>query len=84
MDFCSMGFPRTIPQARALESADVEIDVVVEITVPDKEIVLRMSGRRVHPGSGRTYHIEFNPPKTPNTDDETLSLIHISEPTRPY
>jgi len=65
------GFPRTIPQARALESADVEIDVVVEITVPDKEIVLRMSGRRVHPGSGRTYHIEFNPPKTPNTDDET-------------
>ena len=65
------GFPRTIPQAQALDAAGVAIDTVLEITVPDEEIVVRMSGRRVHPGSGRTYHIEFNPPQTQDVDDET-------------
>ncbi len=65
------GFPRTIPQAQALDAAGVVIDTVLEITVPDEEIVARMSGRRVHPGSGRTYHIEFNPPQTQDIDDET-------------
>ncbi len=65
------GFPRTIPQAQALDAAGVAIDTVLEITVPDEEIVARMSGRRVHPGSGRTYHIEFNPPQTQDIDDET-------------
>ena len=65
------GFPRTIPQAQALAAADVAIDFVVEITVPDEEIVNRMSGRRVHPASGRVYHIAFNPPKTEGVDDET-------------
>ncbi len=65
------GFPRTIPQAQALAAAGVRIDVVVEIVVPDEEIVKRMSGRRVHPASGRVYHIEFNPPKTAGIDDVT-------------
>ncbi|PTQ91620.1 adenylate kinase [Nitrosomonas nitrosa] len=65
------GFPRTIPQADALKAAKVEIDYVVEIDVADTEIIKRMSGRRVHPASGRTYHIEFNPPKVDNQDDIT-------------
>ncbi len=65
------GFPRTIPQAHALDAAGVVIDTVLEITVPDEEIVVRMSGRRVHPGSGRTYHTEFNPPQIADVDDET-------------
>ncbi len=65
------GFPRTIPQAQALVEAAVEIDCVVEIKVPDEEIVRRMSGRRVHMASGRTYHVIFNPPKVENIDDET-------------
>jgi adenylate kinase len=65
------GFPRTIPQAEALDDAGVQIDSVVEIVVPDEEIVKRMSGRRVHPGSGRVYHVEHNPPRTPGMDDET-------------
>ena len=65
------GFPRTIPQAEALDQAGVHIDNVVEIVVPDEEIVQRMSGRRVHPGSGRVYHVLYNPPKVPDTDDET-------------
>jgi adenylate kinase len=65
------GFPRTIPQAQALAAAGVTIDSVVEITVPDEDIVKRMSGRRVHPGSGRVYHIAFNPPKTADIDDVT-------------
>lgn len=65
------GFPRTIVQAEALISAGVDVDVVLEITVPDEEIIKRMSGRRVHPASGRTYHVEYNPPKEPDTDDET-------------
>ena len=65
------GFPRTIPQALALEAAGVAIDYVVEITVPGEDIVKRMGGRRVHPASGRVYHIEFNPPKVADVDDET-------------
>ncbi len=65
------GFPRTIAQAEALEVAGVTIDVVVEIAVPDDEVVRRMSGRRVHLGSGRVYHIVFNPPRTADVDDET-------------
>lgn len=65
------GFPRTIPQAQAMVDAGVDIDHVVEINVDDEEIVQRMSGRRVHPGSGRVYHIEHNPPKTPGQDDVT-------------
>ncbi|MDD9960877.1 MAG: adenylate kinase [Gammaproteobacteria bacterium] len=65
------GFPRTIPQAEALQGAGVAVDAVVEITVPDAEIIKRMSGRRIHPGSGRVYHVAFNPPATPGLDDET-------------
>ena len=65
------GFPRTIAQAEALEAARVAIDAVVEITIPDEEVVRRMSGRRVHPGSGRVYHVVFNPPREPGRDDET-------------
>lgn len=65
------GFPRTIPQAEALRDAGVEIDHVIEIAVEDEEIVKRMSGRRVHPQSGRTYHIAYNPPKTEGRDDVT-------------
>jgi adenylate kinase len=65
------GFPRTIPQADALKDAGVALDAVVEIDVADEEIIKRMSGRRVHPGSGRTYHVVFNPPKTEGKDDVT-------------
>ena len=65
------GFPRTIPQAQALMDAGIKIDRVIEIDVPDKEIISRLSGRRVHPASGRVYHIEHNPPKTPGVDDVT-------------
>ncbi|NVK39265.1 MAG: adenylate kinase [Gammaproteobacteria bacterium] len=65
------GFPRTIPQAEAMIEAGVDIDYVVEIDVDDEEIVKRMSGRRVHPGSGRTYHVIYNPPKVEGKDDET-------------
>jgi adenylate kinase len=65
------GFPRTIPQADALKEAGVKIDAVVEIDVDNEEIIKRMSGRRVHPGSGRTYHVIFNPPKAEGTDDVT-------------
>src|SRR6185295_8929631 len=65
------GFPRTIPQAEAMRKAGVAIDYVLEIDVPDEEIVQRMSGRRVHPASGRTYHVKFNPPKAQGKDDIT-------------
>ncbi len=65
------GFPRTLVQAEALVAAQVEVEVVLEITVPDEEIIKRMSGRRVHPASGRTYHVEYNPPKVSDVDDET-------------
>ncbi len=65
------GFPRTLAQADALKDAGVAIDTVVEIDVPDEEIILRMSGRWVHLVSGRTYHVVFNPPKAEGRDDET-------------
>jgi adenylate kinase len=65
------GFPRTIPQAQAMEDAGINIDVVIEIEVDDEEIVGRLSGRRVHPGSGRIYHVMHNPPEIENRDNET-------------
>jgi adenylate kinase len=65
------GFPRTIPQAEAMVEAGVHIDHVVEIAVDDEEIVSRLSGRRVHPGSGRVYHVLYNPPQREGVDDET-------------
>ncbi len=65
------GFPRTIPQAQAMKDAGIKIDFVVEIDVADQEIIKRMSGRRVHLASGRTYHEVFNPPKVPGKDDIT-------------
>ena len=65
------GFPRTIPQADAMKDAGVALDAVVDINVPDEEIIKRMSGRRVHLASGRTYHITFNPPKEDGKDDVT-------------
>jgi len=65
------GFPRTLPQAEAMKVAGVALDYVLEIDVADEEIIERMSGRRVHPASGRTYHIRFNPPKVAGKDDVT-------------
>lgn len=65
------GFPRTIPQAEAMQQAGVTIDNVVEIVVADEDIVQRLSGRRVHPDSGRIYHLVYSPPKTEGVDDET-------------
>ncbi|MEE4244603.1 MAG: adenylate kinase [Kangiellaceae bacterium] len=65
------GFPRTIPQADAMREHNISVDYVVEINVDDEEIIKRMSGRRVHPGSGRTYHVIYNPPKVTGKDDET-------------
>lgn len=65
------GFPRTIPQADAMKAAGVKLDVVLEIDVPDDAIIDRMSGRRVHVASGRTYHVRFNPPKSEGVDDVT-------------
>ncbi|WP_111413195.1 adenylate kinase [Billgrantia lactosivorans] len=65
------GFPRTIPQADAMKEAGVKIDHVLEIAVADEEIVKRLAGRRVHPGSGRVYHVEYNPPKQEGKDDIT-------------
>jgi adenylate kinase len=65
------GFPRTIPQADALKHANVALDFVVEIAVPEEDIIERMSGRRVHPASGRSYHVRFNPPKVAERDDLT-------------
>ena len=65
------GFPRTLDQANALKDKGIKIDCVIEIMVDDDEIIQRMSGRRVHTASGRTYHIKYNPPKQENIDDET-------------
>jgi adenylate kinase len=65
------GFPRTIPQADAMKSAGVRLDHVLEIDVPDEAIIERMSGRLFHTPSGRSYHVKFNPPKTPGKDDVT-------------
>jgi adenylate kinase len=65
------GFPRTIPQAEGMAREGVDIDHVLEIDVPDEDIITRMSGRRVHPGSGRVYHVSFNPPRVEGRDDLT-------------
>jgi adenylate kinase len=65
------GFPRNLAQAEALREAGIDIDCVVDLQVDDNEILRRLSGRRVHPASGRSYHVEFNPPKTPDCDDVT-------------
>lgn len=65
------GFPRTIPQADALRTAGVALDYMLEIDVPDAVIIERLSGRRVHPASGRTYHVKYNPPRVPDRDDVT-------------
>lgn len=65
------GFPRTIPQAEALKDQGIDIDYVVEIAVDDEEIVQRLAGRRVHPASGRIYHVKYDPPKEDGKDDET-------------
>ena len=65
------GFPRTIAQAEAMKTAGVPVDYVLEIDVPDEDIIERMGGRRVHPASGRTYHVKFNPPRVPGHDDLT-------------
>ena len=65
------GFPRTIPQAEALQENNIEINGVIELVIADEEIIKRMSGRRIHLASGRTYHVDFNPPKKPGLDDET-------------
>ena len=69
--FLSDGFPRTIPQADAMKAAGVKLDVVLEIDVPDESIIERMSGRRMHAASGRTYHLRYNPPKVDGVDDIT-------------
>lgn len=69
--FIMDGFPRTVPQAEALRTAGIDIDFVIEIEVSDSEILRRMSGRRVHPGSGRSYHVDFKPPKVAGRDDVT-------------
>lgn len=71
------GFPRTIPQADAMKDADIKVDHVIEFDVDDEVIVERMSGRRVHPGSGRVYHLSYNPPKVAGKDDETGEELAI-------
>lgn len=71
------GFPRTIPQADAMKANGIEVDYVIEFDVPDEVIVERMGGRRVHPGSGRVYHIVYNPPKVAGKDDETGEDLSI-------
>ena len=76
------GFPRTIPQADAMKHAGVTIDFVLEIDVPDSEIIERMSGRRVHPASGRTYHVKFNPPKAEGQDDLTGEALILRDDDR--
>jgi adenylate kinase len=73
------GFPRTLSQAKALDEAQVKINYVVAIEVPDKVIIERLSGRRVHPASGRTYHVQFNPPKNANKDDITNEELIIRD-----
>ena len=77
------GFPRTLAQADAMKAAGLQIDYVVEIAVPDEEIVLRMSGRRVHTASGRTYHVVFNPPKVADKDDATGEPLIIRQDDQP-
>jgi len=76
------GFPRTIPQAEAMHEAGVALDYVLEIDVPDEEIITRISGRRVHPGSGRVYHVRFNPPKDGDKDDVTGEPLVLRDDDR--
>jgi len=76
------GFPRTIPQADAMKAAGVALDHVLEIDVPESEIVLRMSGRRVHPASGRVYHVKFNPPRAADRDDLTGEPLILRDDDR--
>lgn len=76
------GFPRTIPQAEAMRTASVALDYVLEIDVPESDIIERMSGRRVHPASGRTYHVRFNPPRQPGLDDETGEPLILRDDDR--
>ncbi len=71
------GFPRTIPQADAMAESGIALDHVIEIDVPDEDIVARMAGRRVHSGSGRVYHVVFNPPKVEGIDDVTGEALSI-------
>ena len=73
------GFPRTIPQAQAMKDADIHVNYVVEIQVPDSDIVERLSGRRIHPESGRIYHIKHNPPKAEGKDDATGEPLVIRD-----
>ena len=79
------GFPRTIPQAQAIDDAGIYLDLVIEIAVSDREIVTRLSGRRVHKSSGRTYHVLHNPPQNAGLDNETgeepVSYTHLTLPT---
>jgi len=77
------GYPRTIPQATALDMNSVEINLVIEIKVPDDVIVSRMSGRRVHLSSGRNYHVDFNPPKVADVDDLTGEALIQREDDKP-
>ncbi|MGE5171897.1 MAG: adenylate kinase [Rudaea sp.] len=76
------GVPRTIPQAQALRDAGIALDYVIEIDVPDAAIVERMSGRRIHPASGRTYHVKFNPPRVTGRDDVTSEPLIQREDDR--
>ena len=87
-DDCSQGFlfdgfPRTIPQAEALLDRNINIDAVVEIDVPDQEIIDRMAGRRMHPASGRNYHVVFNPPQIEGKDDITGEDLILREDDKP-
>ena len=76
------GFPRTLTQAEAMKGVGLQIDSVIEIAVPDEEIIQRMSGRRVHPASGRTYHVQFNPPKVADRDDISGEVLIVRQDDR--
>ena len=76
------GFPRTVAQADGMKAHGIGVDYVVELRVDDEEIIRRMSGRRVHPGSGRTYHVEFNPPRVEGRDDATGEALVQREDDR--
>ena len=77
------GFPRTIPQAIALNDESIDLDLVVEIEVSDEVVISRLSGRRVHPSSGRNYHVKFNPPKIPNKDDKSGETLIQRDDDKP-
>ena len=77
------GFPRTIPQAVALNYESIDLDFVVEIEVSDEVVISRLSGRRVHPSSGRNYHVKFNPPKIPDKDDKSGETLIQRDDDKP-